>query len=142
MVSGKTGHWPAYCVESRHPIDCNARALMVSAPPTNANKCNFCLRCRHGLHHARQTGDIVTGDIALQTRTIMDNIKYLLEYNGLSMANIVKCIIHLTDYGRDFQAMNQVYLSYFEKPYPARFCGGVKELYPGCLIEIEAVVEV
>ena len=90
----------------------------------------------------RQSGDIVRGDVGLQSCTVMDNIKYLLEYNGLSMANIVKCIIHLTDYGRDFQAMNQVYLSYFEKPYPARFCGGVKELYPGCLIEIEAVVEV
>lgn len=89
----------------------------------------------------RITGDIVPGDITVQTKTIMDNIKYLLEHNGLTMDNIVKCIIHLTDYGRDFNTMNAVYLSYFTKPYPARFCGGVKELYPGCIIEIEAIVE-
>jgi len=88
----------------------------------------------------RITGDIIPGNIKVQTKIIMDNIKYLLEHNGLTLDNIIKCVIHLTDYDRDFAAMNEVYLSYFHKPYPARFCGGVKALYPGCIIEIEAIV--
>ena len=89
----------------------------------------------------RETGEVVEGNIEEQTKVIMDNIKYLLEYNGLTMDNIQKCTIHLTDYERDFQAMNKVYISYFNQPYPARFCAGVKSLYPGCKIEIETVVE-
>ena len=67
------------------------------------------------------TGELAGSGIQEQTRQVMENIKLLLEAAGSSMEKIVKCLVFITDM-EDFQAMNEVYKSYFENDPPARSC--------------------
>lgn len=84
------------------------------------------------------TNDLVSGDIAVQTRRVMDNLKILLEGCGSSLAKILVCRVYITDMSQ-FPAVNQEYGKYFEgiEP-PARVCVEVTALAKGAAIEIEA----
>src|SRR5256885_4764307 len=66
-----------------------------------------------------KSGEIVSGDIAAQTRRVLDNIAAVLRADGLSFDNVVKTTIFLTDLG-DFQTVNEIYGSYFKQNPPAR----------------------
>jgi 2-iminobutanoate/2-iminopropanoate deaminase len=57
---------------------------------------------------------------------------------GLSLANVVKANVYLTDMN-DFAAMNKVYETFFEAPYPARTTIGIAALPGGAHVEIEVV---
>lgn len=79
-----------------------------------------------------------------QTEQVLENLKALVEAEGLSMANVVKTTIYLTDMG-DFNAVNKIYPEFFYPPRPARAAVGVNELPrvaggTKVLIEIEAVL--
>ena len=65
------------------------------------------------------SGQLVEGDIAAQTRRVMDNLGAVLAAAGLSLANVVRTTIFLADMN-DFAAVNEVYGQYFSEPYPAR----------------------
>ncbi len=85
------------------------------------------------------TGELAGSGIQEQTRQVMENIKLLLEAAGSSMEKIVKCLVFITDM-EDFQAMNEVYKSYFENDPPARSCVEVAALAnPELIVEIEAI---
>lgn len=63
---------------------------------------------------------VVTGDIAAQTRAVMDNAGELLAAAGMDHSHIVSGRVYLPD-GANFQGMNEVYRGYFTKaPPPAR----------------------
>jgi aminoacrylate peracid reductase len=62
---------------------------------------------------------VVTGDVAIQTRTVMDNARALLEAAGMSFAHVVSARVYLPDTA-GFQQMNEVYRSYFPSGPPAR----------------------
>ena len=66
-----------------------------------------------------KSGEIVSGDIATQTRRVMDNIAALLRAEGLTFDHVVKTTIFLTNLG-DFQTVNEIYGSYFKQDPPAR----------------------
>ena len=68
-------------------------------------------------------GEIVTGDIATQTRVAMSNIVAILERAGCTIADVVKVNVWLDD-ARDFQGFNRVYAEYFGDRPPARSCVG------------------
>ena len=70
----------------------------------------------------------------------MTNIKHILESAGLSMSDVVKVTVLLTDIN-DFSAVNEVYADFFEAPYPARSAFAVAALPKGSPIEIEAIAE-
>jgi 2-iminobutanoate/2-iminopropanoate deaminase len=84
------------------------------------------------------TGELNTGDIASQAEQCMKNVKAVIEAAGLTMDNVIKVNIMLTDIG-DFAVVNQVYESFFTEDYPARCCFAVKDLPKGAGIEIEAI---
>ena len=85
------------------------------------------------------TGELAGSGIQEQTKQVMENIKLLLEAAGSSMDKIIKCLVFITDM-KDFQAMNEVYKSYFEKDPPARSCVQVAALArPELIVEIEAI---
>ena len=74
-----------------------------------------------------------------QTRQVLDNIKMLLEAAGSSMDKVVKCLVFITDM-KNFQAMNDVYKTYFAGNPPARSCVEVSALArPELIVEIEAI---
>jgi len=83
------------------------------------------------------TGEIVDGGIAAQTRQVLTNLKNILEAAGASMASVVKTTVFLQDMS-DFATMNQVYSEFFAKEPPARSTVAVAALPKGGLVEIEA----
>ena len=88
-----------------------------------------------------KSGQITSGDIAAQTRRVLDNIAAVLRAEGLTFDNVVKTTIFLTDLG-DFQTVNEVYSSYFEQSPPARSTVQVTALPKGANVEIEAIAAV
>lgn len=72
-----------------------------------------------------------------QTRSTLENIKRVFESAGTTMALATKCTVFLVD-GADFQGMNDVYKTFWEKEPPARTTVIVKALVaPGAKLEIE-----
>ena len=80
-------------------------------------------------------------DIKKQAKNSLTNVKNILEAGGSSLAKVVKTTIFLADI-KDFAAVNEVYATFFTKPFPARSCFAVKALPLGAKVEIEAVAAV
>ena len=87
-----------------------------------------------------KSGQIITGDIAAQTRRVLDNIAAVLRVEGLTFYNVVKTTIFLTDLG-DFQTVNEIYGSYFKQDPPARSTVQVSALPKGAKVEIEVIAD-
>jgi 2-iminobutanoate/2-iminopropanoate deaminase len=84
------------------------------------------------------SGALVPGDIAAQTRRVLDNIGALLAAAGLTHDDIVRTTVFLADMN-DFAAMNAVYGTYFTEPYPARSTVQAARLPRDARIEIDAI---
>ena len=76
--------------------------------------------------------------ITPETRAAMENIKTLLEANGATMDDVVKCTVFLADFS-EWGAMNDVYLSYFQKHRPARSAIAVNGMAANARVEIECI---
>lgn len=68
----------------------------------------------------------------------MENIKAILENNGLTTQNVIKTTVLLDDIA-DFGAVNEIYANYFVEPFPARSAFAVDKLPKNVLVEIEAI---
>ena len=84
------------------------------------------------------TGKLVGGGIEAETRRVLENLRAVTEAAGSSFTQVVKTTVYLTDLGH-FQAMNQIYATYFAEHSPARSTVGVAQLPLGALVEIELV---
>lgn len=84
------------------------------------------------------TGKLVDGGIQAQTEQVLENIRILLEDQGLGFRNVVKTTVFMTNLG-DFGAMNEVYGRYFSEPFPARSTVQVAALPRAAQVEIEIV---
>jgi len=84
------------------------------------------------------TGQVVRGDVVLQTRRVLINLAAILESAGSSLGKVVKTSIFLADL-EDFVALNQVYAEYFGGIKPARSTVQVARLPRDVLVEIDAV---
>jgi 2-iminobutanoate/2-iminopropanoate deaminase len=85
-----------------------------------------------------QSGQIVSQDVAEQTRRVLDNLTAVLKAEGMDFSNIVKTTVFMTNLG-DFQTMNEVYAGYFKDEPPARSTVQVSALPKGAQVEIELV---
>jgi 2-iminobutanoate/2-iminopropanoate deaminase len=85
-----------------------------------------------------KSGQMVSDDIAAQTRRVLDNISGLLKSQGLSLGNVLKTTIFLTDLA-NFQVVNEIYGFYFSNEPPARSTVQVSALPKGAKIEIEVI---
>jgi 2-iminobutanoate/2-iminopropanoate deaminase len=65
------------------------------------------------------TGNIVSGDIEVQTRQTLENLRHAITAAGGTMADIAQVQVFLTDKA-DAAGMNAVYREYFNEPYPVR----------------------
>jgi 2-iminobutanoate/2-iminopropanoate deaminase len=86
-----------------------------------------------------QSQKIVAGGIEAQTVQVMENLKNILESIDLTLDNVVKTSVFLSDLN-DFQSFNMVYGKYFEKNPPARSTVQVG-LMAGVLLEIDAIAK-
>jgi 2-iminobutanoate/2-iminopropanoate deaminase len=87
------------------------------------------------------TGTVVAGDIRVQTEQVMQNLRAVLKASCADLTNVVKTTVFLSSMN-DFSQFNEVYASFFTKPYPARSTVEVSRLPKDVLIEIEAVAVV
>ena len=78
--------------------------------------------------------------VEAQTRRVMDNLLLVLDGLSLGLPNVVSARVYLTEFKRDYAAMNAVYRSYFDpRPLPARTCTGVTGLARDALVEIDLI---
>lgn len=85
------------------------------------------------------TGEIATADIGEQTRQTLTNIAAQLNLAGLSLENVLKTTVFITDMGL-LQEMNRTYKMFFETGLPARSCVQITALPdPEALVEIEVI---
>ena len=78
------------------------------------------------------------GDVRAQTVQTLNNVKSVLAEGGATLDDVVKCNVYLKDM-RDFQAMNEVFASFFATDPPARTTVQAALAEPEMLVEIEAV---
>ena len=84
------------------------------------------------------TGEFAPGGIKEQTRQSLTNAKAILEEAGISMANVMKTTVFLSDMN-NFAAMNEVYAEFFSEPFPARSAIAVKTLPKNALVEVVCI---
>ena len=83
-----------------------------------------------------ESGNMVSGGIAAETRQTMENIRTTLERHGSSLDQIIKVTVMLADMA-EWNEMNKMYVSYFDKHLPARSSFGTTGLALGARVEIE-----
>lgn len=116
----------------------------LSAPDTETLELPFSEAVRVGdmLYLSGQVGNrpgelaVVPGGLAAEARQVMDNIRAVLERHGAGMEDIVKCTVMIDDIDQwgDF---NEVYVTYFPGPKPARSAFGADGLALGAALEVE-----
>jgi 2-iminobutanoate/2-iminopropanoate deaminase len=84
--------------------------------------------------------EIAGNTIGLQTERALRNIEAVLEGLGLSLQNVAKTTVFLTDMA-EFSKMNETYAQCFGEHKPARTTVAVKELPLGAMVEIECIAE-
>ncbi len=84
------------------------------------------------------SGQLERGDVKVETRQTLENVKAILEAAGSSIDKVLKCNVYLRDIN-DFAAMNEVYAAFFSAPYPARTTIQAGALPGGIAVEIECI---
>ena len=107
-------------------------------PYSQAVRCGNMLFCSGQIPLDPATGEVVTGDIAVQAERVMDNILAVLTAAGAGFDDVIKTTIYLVDMA-DFAAVNEVYGSRFPHHKPARSTVAVRSLPRGAYIEIEII---
>ena len=85
----------------------------------------------------KDTGEMET-EIKAATKASLSNVKAILAEAGLTMDNVIKTTVFISDMN-NFAAMNEVYATFFGETAPARSCVEVARLPKDVLVEIEAV---
>jgi 2-iminobutanoate/2-iminopropanoate deaminase len=84
------------------------------------------------------TGQLVAGDIRVQTTRVLDNMGELLKAGGAQFSDVARTTIFLADMN-DFAVVNEIYATYFTEPYPARATVQVARLPKDVRVEIDAI---
>ncbi|MEP7346149.1 MAG: RidA family protein [Gemmatimonadaceae bacterium] len=87
------------------------------------------------------TGQVVAGDVVVQTERVMANLQAIIESAGASWSEVVKTTVFLHDMA-DFPRVNEIYAKALGAARPARSTVQVSALPRGVLVEIDAVVKV
>src|SRR5437016_1684894 len=131
----RKAHYPAMALKK---IVKPAKSPPAVGPYNHGVRTGDLLFCAGQIPLDPSTGNLVAGDIKAQTQRVLENIKAILDDQGLSFANVVKSTVFLTNLA-DFAAMNEVYAKYFSSDFPARSTIQVAALPKGAHVEIEVI---
>ena len=84
------------------------------------------------------TGQLVEGDIEIQTKQVMENLQAIIKEAGMTLQNVLKCSCFLKDM-EDFAEFNAVYNSYLAESLPARETVEVARLPKDVRVEVSAI---
>ncbi len=115
-----------------------AKSPAAVGPYNHAIRTGELLFCAGQIPIEPATGNLVAGDIKVQTQRVLENVKAILDDQKLTFANVVKSTVFLTNLA-DFAGMNEVYAEYFTADFPARSTIQVAALPKGANVEIEVV---
>lgn len=87
------------------------------------------------------SGALVEGDAAQQAERVLQNIQAVLQGAKADFDRVVKSNLYLIDMA-DFAAVNEVYMRYFQPPYPVRTTVQVAALPKGSRVELEVLARV
>lgn len=93
-----------------------------------------------GQIHGKPDGTIVDGTVKEKVEQIMQNISEILKASNATLDDIVKVVIYVTDMAQ-MSELNEVYPTYFNKPFPVREAVCVQALPLGATVEISVVAE-
>ena len=110
----------------------------AGAPYSQAIRAGGFLFCAGQVGLDPDSGALVEGGIEAQTRRALDNVKAVLAGAGLSLQDVVKTTVFVTDLA-DFGALNAIYAEYFTSDPPARSTVQVAGLPAGAVVEIEVI---
>ncbi len=113
-----------------------ARSVPAIGPYNHAVRVGDLLFCAGQIPLDPATGNLVGGDITVQTQRVLENVRAILEDQKLTFAHVVKSTVYLTNLA-DFAGMNEVYAKYFTAEFPARSTVQVAALPKGANVEIE-----
>jgi 2-iminobutanoate/2-iminopropanoate deaminase len=85
-----------------------------------------------------RTGEVVEGDVAVQTDRVLQNLLAVLKEAKMGPSNVVRTTVYLRDMA-DFPIMNEVYARYLGKDPPARSTIQAAGLPKGVAVEIDAI---
>ena len=86
-----------------------------------------------------ETGKIVSGGVAEQTRQTLRNLQAILSEVGCDFSDVVKTTAHLQEINRDFKEYDNVYREFFSAPnFPVRTTVG--SVLINILVEIDLIV--
>ena len=85
-----------------------------------------------------ETGELVGGDIEVQTKQVLENLQAIIKAAGMTLQNVVKCSCFLKDM-EDFTKFNAVYNRFFEDSLPSRETVEVGRLPKDARVEISAI---
>jgi 2-iminobutanoate/2-iminopropanoate deaminase len=115
-----------------------AKSPAAVGPYNHAVRTGDLLFCAGQIPIDPKDGNLVNGDVKAQTDRVLQNVKTILEDQGLTFNNVVKSTVFLTNLG-DFAAMNEIYAKYFTENFPARSTIQVAGLPKGANVEIEVI---
>ena len=115
-----------------------AKSPAAVGPYHHAVRVGDLLFCSGQIPLDPQTGALVPGDIRVQTDRVLQNVKAILDDQGLTFANVVKSTVFMVDLA-GFGAMNEIYSKYFTENFPARPTIQVAGLPKGAGVEIEVI---
>jgi 2-iminobutanoate/2-iminopropanoate deaminase len=115
-----------------------ARSAPAIGPYSHAVRIGDLLFCAGQIPIDPTTGNLVSGDIKAQTERVLENVKAILDDQGLRFDHVVKSTVFLTNLA-DFAGMNEVYSKFFTADFPARSTIQVAALPKGANVEIEVI---
>ncbi|KAF0170736.1 MAG: TdcF protein [Limisphaerales bacterium] len=115
-----------------------AKGAPAVGPYNHAVRVGDLLFCAGQIPLDPATGQLVPGDIKAQTQRVLENVKCILDDQGLTFANVVKSTVFLTNLA-DFAGMNEIYSQYFTSDFPARSTIQVAALPRAASVEIEVI---
>ena len=118
-----------------------SKSAPAVGPYNHAVRIGDLLFCAGQIPIEPATGNLVSGDIKVQTQRVLENVKAILDDQNLTFANVVKSTVFLTNLA-DFAGMNEVYAKFFTEDFPARSTIQAAGLPKGALVEIEAIATV
>ena len=115
---------PRHVAPFSHAVECDGWIQLTGQMPTDPD------------YELKPLANNVSG----QTRRVMENLIIVLAELNLSLEHVVSVRVFLTEFKRDYEAMNDVYKGYFPvERLPARTCIGVTALARDALVEIDMV---
>jgi reactive intermediate/imine deaminase len=127
-------------------LSAESRARFLNSANAEKLKLPFSEAVRAGdlLYLSGQIGNVpgepapVPGGIVAESRQALTNIEQVLQRNGSTLDEVIKCTIFLVDMA-EWSKFNAVYREFFKPPYPTRSAVGVKELALGARVEVECL---